>query len=149
MTMLGRRPITEQSMASGAVDVTADEIAARVNAGYVIQSTGGTFTATGAEQTLVMVAEPLGVWCPSLLILDLDNMAGGDTIVVKIYHRMYDGGALQLFKYHTWTGADGGLTNGEKLAQIELYPNRHGYQITLQQTAGVNRAYGWEFYAGV
>ena len=142
--------LTQQSIATGAVDETTEQIQEWAGADLMIQTTGGTLTTTGAEQTLVLVTEPLGLWCPAVLILDLDNMGALNTIIVKIYHRMADAGALRLFKYYSWTGADGGLTNGEKLAQIELYPNRHGYQITIQQSDQEDHfTIPWEFYAGV
>jgi len=138
-----------QNIASESVVETADQIQAQMNASLVTQATGGSLTADGNEQTLYYDNEPLGVFCPITLVLDMDNMQAGDTIAVKIYHRMSDGGGLQLFRYKAWTGADGGLTNGEKLDTFELYPNRHGFRITLQQTAGTNRVYPWELYLGV
>ena len=93
-----------------------------------LSSIGGTLTADGTEE---------------------NNMQGGDTIEVKIYHRMTAAGALQLLAFHTWTGADGGLTNSEKLDVVDLHPNRHGYRSTLDQTAGTNRAYTWEVFSEV
>lgn len=114
-----------------------------------LQATGGTLTADGSEQNIYYDDEPLGVMSPVCLILDLDNMQGGDTIEVKVYHRISDGGSLQLFAFYTWTGADGGLSNSEKLDQIDFYPNRHGFRVTLDQTAGTNRDYPWELFIGV
>ena len=81
--------------------------------------------------------------------VEVENMQAGDTIEVKVYHRLSDGGGLQLFAFYTWTGADGGLDNSEKIDQIDLYPNRHGFRITLDQTGGVNRDYPWELFIGV
>lgn len=115
----------------------------------VLSSTGGTLTADGSEQTLYYDNEPLGVFRPVALVIDLDAMLGGDTIEVKIYHRLSDAGGLQLLAFHTWTGADGGLSNSEKVDVVDLHPNRHGYRITLDQTAGTNRDYPWELFLEV
>jgi len=147
--MLSHAALTDQSIASGAVDATVDEIHAEVSATLTLSVTGGSLTADGAEQNLYYDNEPLGVFAPVVLMLDLDNMQAGDTIVVKVYHRMSDAGGLQLFQYATWTGADGSLPNSRKVDKVALCPNRHGYRVTLQQTAGVNRAYPWELYLGV
>ena len=141
--------LTDQSIASGGVDDRVDQIHALISATLTIQSTGGTLTADGSEQNLFYDNEPLGVMSPIALLIDLDNMVGGDTIEVKVYHRLSDGGGLQLFAFYTWTGADGSLDNSEKIDQIDLYPNRHGFRITLDQTAGVNRDYPWELFIGV
>jgi len=83
------------------------------------------------------------------LFVDLDNMAGGDTIEIRVYHRLNDGGGLQLWDYSTYTGADGGLANGEKVIAVALNPDRHGFLTTLEQTGGVNRDYDWELFAEV
>jgi len=122
--------ITNQSIATGAVDEATDQIRAQTSAIPILSSVGGTLTADGNEQTLYIDNKPLG----------------GDTIAVKVYHRLSDAGTLKILAYHTWTGADGGLANGEVLDSIELVPNRHGWKLTLQQTAGTNRDYPWELF---
>jgi len=138
--------ITNQSIATGAVDEATDQIRAQTSAIPILSSVGGTLTADGNEQTLYIDNKPLGLWRPLNLVLDLDAMQGGDTIAVKVYHRLSDAGTLKILAYHTWTGADGGLANGEVLDSIELVPNRHGWKLTLQQTAGTNRDYPWELF---
>jgi len=141
--------ITHQSVASAAVDGKIDFLIGFDEALLKLSSVGSTLTADGSEQTLYVDNEPLGCWRPLNLILDLDAMQAGDTIVVKVYHRMSDAGSLKLLSYYTWTGADGGLSNGELLDSVELVPNRHGLQVTLQQTAGTNRTYPWELFVEV
>ena len=128
-------------------DPMIGEIQAGVNAILALSSTGGTATATGQEQTLFIDDEPLGCWRPLTLLVDLDNMAGGDTTVIRVYYRLNDGGTLKLQSYNSYTGADGGLANGLKIVAIDLHPNRHGFQVTLDQTAGTNRDYDWELFA--
>ena len=140
---------TQQSIATGAVDAGVDQVQAQINALLVLSSTGGTATATGQEQTLYIDNEPLGCWEPLALWVDLDNMQGGDTTVIRVYHRLNDSGGLQLWSYNSYTGADGGLANGMKVVKIELGSNRHGFRATLDQTAGVNRDYDWELFARI
>jgi hypothetical protein len=139
--------LTQQSMASGAVDERADQIHAQTSALLALSSTGGTLTATGGEDTLYLDNEPQGCWRPVTAIVDLDNMVFGDTIVLRVYYRIRDAGGLQLWDMQTFTGIDGSLANGAKLVDISLEPNRHGFQLTLQQTAGTNRNYDWELFA--
>ena len=147
--MVTHAALTDQSIASGGVDDRVDQIHALVSATLTIQSTGGTLTADGSEQNLYYDNEPLGVMSPIALLLDLELMEAGDTIEVKVYHRLSDAGNLRLFAFYTWTGADGSLDNDEKIDQIDFYPNRHGFRITLDQTAGTNREYPWELFIGV
>jgi hypothetical protein len=151
--MVTRVALTDQSIATGAVDETADQIHELVAAGFTLQETGGTLTATGAEQTLYINNNPLGCFNPLVLFVDLDNMVAGDTTVVagdttvfRVYYRIAAGGALRLFDYQSYTGIDGGLANGRHLIAIELLPNRFGLRVTLQQTAGTNRAYVWSYF---
>jgi len=109
-----------------------------------LSSTGGTLTADGTEQTIYIENEPLGCWAPRIMLVDLDNMAAGDTIVLRVYYRISDGGDLQLLDAQSFTGIDGSLANGAKLVDIHLNENRHGFKMTLEQTAGTNRAFAWE-----
>jgi len=141
--------LTDQSLASGGVDATTDQIKSSTDALLALSSTGGTLTADGTEQTLYIDNEPLGCTMGRRLYVDLDAMAGGDTTVIRVYYRLSDGGGLQLLDYATYTGADGGLANSIKLVVVELGPYRHGVQVTLEQTAGVNATYPWEFFAEV
>lgn len=147
--MLTGSSLTNQSVASGAVDEITDQIEAQTSAILALSSTGGTLTADGTEQNLYYDNEPLGVFRPICLVLDLDAMQGGDTIEIKVYHRLSDAGALKQLSYTQYTGADGGLANGNTAAAISLTPNRHGYRITLNQTAGTNRDYPWELFLEV
>lgn len=135
-----------QSVAPASVATQAAQILDAVNAELVLQETGGTITADGNEQVLYIVNAPLGCFEPRTLLVDLDNMAGGDTTVIRVYYRIVAGGGLQLQDYQSYTGADGGLTDGKKLIALSLHPNRFGFEITLQQTAGVMRAFTWEVF---
>ena len=137
---------TRQSVAPATIVDTVDEIEAQTSAILTLSSTGGTITADGTEQTLYIDNEPLGCTQGVAAYIDLDNMAGGDTTNIRVYHRLNDGGGLQLYDYNSYTGADGGLANSMKVVKIDLGPYRHGFQLTLEQSAGVNRAYDWEIF---
>lgn len=117
-----------------------------LNAEETHQETGGTFTADGTEQNIIINNAPLGVFKPRFVYLNLDNMAAGDTIEVKEYYRIASAGNLELIDVNTYTGADGGLLGGRKLIRLTLSDNRYGMKVTLQQTAGVNRDYTWEYF---
>jgi hypothetical protein len=117
-----------------------------VNAHLTLYETGGTITTDGTEQVLWLENAPLGNQEARTFKIDLDNMVGGDTVVVKVYHRVVSGGGLQQENYVSYTGADGGLANGSKIAVIALTPNRFGVQVTLQRTGGVDHAFTWEVF---
>jgi hypothetical protein len=138
--------LTDQSIATAGVDVAVASISASTEAMLTLQGTGGTLTADGTEQTLYIDNEPLGCFKSGMAMVDLDNMQAGDTTVLRVYYRIRDAGALQLWGYESFTGADGGLLNGRKLIELDLLPNRHGFQFTLQQMAGTYRSYDWELY---
>ena len=138
--------MTDQSIASGGVDDRVDQIFSIAVAELTLQETGGLLTADGTEQTLYINNDPLGIFRSVIMYVDLDNMAGGDTTVLRVYYRITDGGGLQLLDYQSYTGADGGLANSIKMISIDLGPARFGTQITLEQTAGVNRTYRWEYF---
>ena len=104
-----RTGFVDQSVAPGSVGPTVDEIQAQTSAILALSSTGGTITADGTEQVLYVDNEPLGCTQGVAAYIDLDNMAGGDTTVIRVYHRLNDGGGLQLLDYNSYTGADGGL----------------------------------------
>lgn len=123
-----------------------DDTFALANAQLTLLETGGTLTANGAEQILYINNAPLGNYRPVVAYVDLDNMAGGDTTVLRVYYRLIAGGALQLWDYNAYVGADGGLANGMEMVSIDLGPARFGVQVTLEQSAGVNRDYVWSVF---
>jgi hypothetical protein len=137
--------LTDQSVATAGVDESVDQIKAQTDATLMLQSTGGILTADGTEQTLYQDNEPLGTHYPRVLFVDLDAMLALDVIVLRVYYRISDAGGLQLYDIQTFTGIDGGLASPVKLTTIEFLPNRHGFHATLEQTAGTNRTYPWEF----
>ena len=138
--------LTHQSIAGGGIVTTVDGIDAAVDALLTLQEAGGTLTATGAEQTLYGEDAPIGCAEQVCMFVSLDDMAGGDTTVLRAYSRIAPGGGYELWHYASYAGADGGLTDGKTAVVIDLKPNRFGWKVTLEQTAGVNADYAWEFF---
>ena len=145
--MRGLTPgLTDQSIASAGVEDTAEQIHELVAAEFTLQETGGTVTATGAEQSLYLNDNPLGVFRPVAVFVDLSAMQQADTTVFRVYYRISAGGNLQLQDYQSYTGVVGGLANSKELIIIDLYPNRFGTWVTLEQTAGSVRDYPWSVF---
>jgi hypothetical protein len=142
---LTNQAIAQQSTLNDIV-ATVEQIQGQTNALLTLAETGGTLTADGNEQTLYIDNAPLGVHKPRTVLIDLDNMAGGDTTELRVYYRLNAGGALQLLDLNQYVGADGGLANGRVLVAIDLYETRFGVQVTLEQSAGVNRTYDWAIF---
>lgn len=143
---LTARVLTDQSLATGAVDDVVDDIFDLENSTLTLQETGGSVTTDGTEQTLYIVDGPLGVFRPVCIFVDLDLMQQGDTTDFRVYYRIAPLGAQRLFDYQSYVGDNGGLTNSRTLIVIDLYPNRFGYRVTIQRTAGGDRAYAWEIF---
>lgn len=99
--------------------------------------TSETLTADGTEQTVVEMTTlgELEGW------IDLANMAGGDTVVIKSYARIKSGGTYRLHASATYTGVQ-----SSPALHVAKLPARHGLKITLQQTAGTNRDFDYTFF---
>jgi len=132
--------------ATGATIAAVEDVFNIVNADLVLRETGEVLTADGTEQNTYVSSTPLGVHKPHVVFIDLDNMDQGDTTVIRTYYRLAGGGGWLLEDYQSYTGADGGLANGIKVIAVDLYPNRFGIRITLEQTAGTNRDYLWKYF---
>jgi len=135
--------LTRQSVAPGSVVLDIDQMSDNLNSTGVMYETGGSITTTGAEQTLLIMDDPLGIALVSAVIVDFDAMVGGDTIVFRTYYRIGPGLGMQLYDYDSWVGADGGLANGEKLDTVSGGYYRYGYRLTIQRTGGVDHAFPW------
>jgi len=101
------------------------------------QFSSGTLTADGTEQTVVELTS-LGHLEG---YIDLSNMAPGDITVVKVYIKIKSGGSYRQYDSSTYSDAQ---TNSA--LHISSLPASYGLKITLQQTAGVNRAYDYKFF---
>jgi hypothetical protein len=98
--------------------------------------------ATGTENELFSHV-PIGVAKPQTLKINLDNMVAGDVIAVRLYYRYASEGGWIQEDYQPYAGIDGGLANGSKSISVKLDPNPYGVRVTLAQTSGTARAFGW------
>jgi len=109
-----------------------------VNAGLVTTETGGTLTTDGAEQNVYINNDPAGVYEPLVVQIDFSNQAAGDTVIVREYYRITDGGG--------WI-EDGAVAyagiQATPLKDVELKPNRFGVKVTMERTAGGAADYDW------
>ncbi len=120
-------------------------IADALDALFILTETGGTLTADGNEQNIVINNAPSALFKPLTVKIDLDLMQDGDTTVIKVYDRIKSGGGLQQVDYQSYAGVDGGLADSSKVIYISLKENRYGFKVTLQQTGGTNRNYDYEY----
>jgi hypothetical protein len=107
-----------------------------------LSETGGTVTTDGTEQNVYINATPLGVFNPIRVKIDCTAHTAGETIVIRTYYDIVAGGAgLLLADTVTFAGAI-----SPPILTIDLDPNRHGVRVTIEKTAGANRAYPWEVF---
>jgi len=100
----------------------------------------GTLTADGTEQTVVEVTT-IGTLEG---YIDLANMQAGDSVTIREYIRLKSGGTYRLYDSATYTDAQ----TKPALHLVKL-PTKYGIRVTLEQTAGVNRDYDYNFFRRV
>jgi len=107
-----------------------------------LSETGGTVTTDGTEQNIYINSVPLGVFRPICVKIDFTNHTAGETVVVREYYQIKAGVPAPILQTETtYAGAvDPPLIN------IDLQPNRFGVKVTIEKTAGANRAYDWEAF---
>lgn len=120
-------------------DVAA--VQATVDAIPTLTETGGTLTADGTEQDIYINNAPAGVFRPICVKVDFSNHEETETIVLRTYYRIADGGVLVQQDEVTYVGVPTML-----LINIDLEPNRFGVWVSLEKTAGTNRNYPWEAF---
>ena len=126
----------------------ANQIFNLSNAILVLTETGGTLTADGTEQTVCLIDTPLRAFKPLKVKIDCTDMTWGDTTIIRWYERIDDGGNLRLKDEEHLDGPQN-VWPLSVMKNIELEPNRFGFQISLEQTAGTNRDYMWELLTDV
>lgn len=109
----------------------------------------GTTTMTGAELTLYEQTDVN----PFVFLggfVDLFNMAGGDTIVIKVYVKLKSGGTYRQLSLDTVNTYSGAQTPPVKFINGpgEIY-NMYGFKVTCTQSAGVNRDVDHSWYDGI
>ena len=140
------RGLTNQSVAPYGVAVEVDQVGDNLVATGILYQTGGVITTTAGEQTVLIMDAPMGMAYVLGVLFDLDPMGAGETVVFRTYQRIAVGGGMLLMDYDSYVGVDGGLANGEVLADVSGAIYRHGYQLTIQRTGGADFAYTWEAY---
>ncbi len=125
----------------GIIDAVVDAIRVVTDATPVLTETGGTLTADGSEQNVYINNAPAGVYRPICVKIDFTDHEATETVVLRTYYRIADGGALILDDAQTYIGVP-----TVPLINIELLPTRFGVQVTLEKTAGTNRNYLWEAF---
>lgn len=117
----------------------------QTNAILELKETGYSQLATdGTEQICYINNSPQGVFKPLNFIIDTTAMQAGDTLVVKEYYKIKSGGSF-ILKEPVYTYSDSQTAVGP-LKVITLTPNRFGVEVTIQRTAGTDRAYDWEVF---
>jgi len=126
-----------------------------VNAILMTTETGGTILTTGpgTEDNVYINNAPAGVYEPLKVMIDFsvfvrDALNHGsqatETIVIRVYYRIYPGGSLIKKDEVTFVGVlDPALIN------VELEPCRYGIAVTMERTGGNARYYDFAvFYRG-
>jgi len=98
----------------------------------------GTLTADGTEQIVREITNIVG---KVHAYIDLSNMASGDTVVIREYIMIKEGGSYIKYHEETYSGAQ-----VLPLLHIIMKPAKYGLKITLQQTAGTYRTFDWETF---
>ena len=115
--------------------------AAKIDEIFTFEELGfGTLTADGTEQTVVEVTT-IGTHEG---YIDLANMQAGDSVTIREYIRLKSGGTYRLYDSATYTDAQ----TKPALHLVKL-PTKYGIRVTLEQTAGVNRDYDYNFFRRV
>ena len=118
-----------------------DAIEAIVEAEAILEETGGTITTDGTEQNVYINNAPAGVYEPRWLNINFTNHTVTETVVLRTYYRNAPGGAWVRDDNDTFVGVPVNL-----LLHVQLKPTRYGVRVTIEKTAGTNRAYVWEVF---
>ncbi len=118
-----------------------DAVATLVEAEAILEETGGELTTDGTEQNVYINNAPAGVYEPRRLIIDFANQTVTETIRILVYYRIAPVGPWVIDDRETIVGIP---VNAD--ISIELRPTRYGVRVTMEKTAGTNRAYDWEVF---
>jgi len=102
----------------------------------------GTILADGSEQTIVdkVSTSPF----KTQALVNLVNLALGDSVTLKEYTKLSSGGTLRLVTSTTFTGVQ-----AEPIAIFLLKNAIYEYKVTLQQTLGTYRNFEYANLVGV
>jgi len=98
--------------------------------------TEGTLTADGTEQQLIATSDNKMHSIEG--DIDFTNMAGGDTVVIRLYFKLKVAGGWVKYGEETYTGA-------QSLPDLHITTKaaKYGIRLTLQQTGGVFRNFDY------
>lgn len=99
-----------------------------------IAFTDGTITTNASEQTIVDLTANEHF----AMLLFLHNMQSGDTFVVKVYVKDQNAGTLRQYDSQTFTNAQ------TSPAVFIPFLTTKEYKVTIQRTAGSDRAVTWQ-----
>jgi hypothetical protein len=100
----------------------------------------GDLTATGGED--VLIDDTTNKWFSGYI--DLENMASGDTVVIKTYIKVRSTGVSTLALWSTDTYVNAQTT--KVIVFAAPMPSDVEFKITLTQTVGTFRVFPWKFY---
>jgi len=102
---------------------------------------GDTVTTDGTEQTIFIVDNPDFSFKPIKFVIDFTNNTATEDVTIKTYYRIKEGGNYIKETELNISGVVDPLLN-----TLDLIPSTFGVKITIEKTAGTNRAYDWECY---
>ncbi|CAN1724426.1 conserved protein of unknown function [Hyphomicrobium sp. 1Nfss2.1] len=105
---------------------------AYVNSGTSISTTEYSLT---NDSTTVATQTDDGLY---QAFIDFSNMASGDTYVIRIYEKCYGAATQRVCQSWTLTGAQSDPIWVSPHLQL-----MHGWDITVQRTAGTDRSIAW------
>ena len=118
-----------------------DAIAVLQEAEAVLEETGGELTTDGTEQNVYINNAPFGVYTPKWFTMDFANQTVTETVIIRTYYRIAPAGPWVVDDRETIVGVpvNAGIS-------VELKDNRYGVRITIEKSAGTNRAYDWTVF---
>ncbi len=118
-----------------------DAIEAIVEAEAILEETGGELTTDGTEQNVYINNAPGGIYEPRWFNINFANHTVTEAVTIRVYYRNTVGGGWIQDDSQAFVGVPVNL-----LISIALKPNRYGCRVTVDKTAGTNRAYVWEVF---
>lgn len=107
----------------------------------ILIETGGTITTDGTEQTVYVNEAPAGIFEPRVIKIDFTNHTAAETVKIRTYYKIKSGGGYVKDTETTFAGAQ-----DPDLINKHLEPTRFGVKVTIEKTAGNNKAYDWEVF---
>ena len=123
--------------------ILEDTIAIRevTDAEPILSEFSNEITTDGTEQTVVTQESPAGILRPVCFKIDMTNHTAAETVKLRVYYRINPTGNMIKQIETTCAGAQ-----DPNLININLEPNRFGFKVTIEKTAGNNRDYDYELF---